>query len=81
MTLRERCKVLYQKMGTNALLRQGSPVDDLEAFVLAERGRAADPALEQSLPLVLYFGTEADRDEFMAVVREVKPGMMTKAMP
>lgn len=63
------------------MLRQGSPVDDLVAFVTVERGRAADPALEDTFPVVLYFLNEADREELVAAIREVHPGMMTKAMP
>jgi hypothetical protein len=79
--LRERCKTMYQKMGVDAMLRQGSPVDDLLAFVLAEIGRSADVSLEKSLPLVLYFQTDEDREEFIAAVREAKPGMMSKRLP
>ena len=52
-----------------------------EAFVMAEKGRSADPALEGTLPLVLYFGTKEDREEFVAVVREAKPGMYSKHLP
>lgn len=81
MTLRERCKQFYQTMQTNAVLRQGSPVDDLTAFVLAEQGRAADASLAETLPLVLYFGTTEDREEFVALVREAKPGLVAKPMP
>ena len=80
-TLRERCKAMYQQMQQNAILRQGSPVDDLMAFVMAENGRSADERLDPTLPLVLYFGNEADRDEFIAAVREAKPGMVMKRMP
>lgn len=65
----------------DAMLRQGSPLDNLIAFVTAEYGRAADEMLDQSKPLVLYFGSDADRDEFIAMVREAKPGMMTKKLP
>jgi hypothetical protein len=79
--LRERCKAMYQKMGVDAMLRQGSPVDDLMAFVLAEIGRSADVALEKTLPLVLYFQTDEDREEFIAAVHEAKPGMMSKRLP
>lgn len=80
-TLRDRCKAMYQQMQTNAMLRQGSPVDDLTAFVLAEKGRAADDSLKETLPLVLYFVTDADRDEFLEIVREAKPNMLTKKIP
>lgn len=81
MTLRDRCKAMYQKMQTDAMLRQSSPVDDLLAFVMSEKGRAADKALKDTPSLVLYFGSEADREEFMAVIREAKPGLIAKRMP
>lgn len=79
--LRDRCRVLHQEMALNALLRQGDPVEDLMAFVIAETGRAADPALKDSLPLCLYFGNAQDRDEFVALIREAKPGLVTKKLP
>jgi hypothetical protein len=81
MTLRDRCKAMYQQMQRDAMLRQGSPVDDLMAFVVAETGRTADEGLKNTLPLCLYFGSEQDREEFVALVREAKPGMITKRMP
>lgn len=81
MTLRERCKKFLDQAAMDAMLRQGSPLDNLIAFVTAEYGRAADEMLDQSKPLVLYFGSDADRDEFIAMVREAKPGMMTKKLP
>lgn len=81
-SLRDRCKAFYQTMQTNAMLRQSSPVDDLMAFVMAETGRSAGgESLKDTLPLVLYFGGESDRDEFLAIVREAKPGMVAKKMP
>lgn len=36
MELRDRCKAMYETMSRNAMLRQGSPVDELMAFVQAE---------------------------------------------
>ena len=80
-TLRDRCTTLCQQMQRNAMLRQGSPVDDLMAFVIAERGRSADESLAETLPVCLYFGSEQDREEFIALVHEVKPNMITKRMP
>lgn len=80
-SLRDRCKRFYQKAQQDAMLRQGSPVDDLMAFVMSEQGRAADESLKDTLPLVLYFGNEADREEFIAIVRDAKPGMVAKRMP
>lgn len=79
--LRERCKAMLSMIQMDAMLRQGDPVSDLMAFVMAEKGRAADPALADTLPLVLYFGTKEDREEFVAVVREAKPGMYSKHLP
>lgn len=81
MNLRDRCKEFYQTMQRNAMLRQGSPVDDLTDFVTAERGRAADDSLKDTKPLVLYFGNDTDREEFVALVHEVKLNMIAKRMP
>ena len=36
--LRDRCKAFLHKAQMDAFLRQGSPVDDLVAFVISERG-------------------------------------------
>ncbi len=81
MSLRHRCKGMYEKMARNAMLRQGSPVDDLTAFVVSEIGRSADTKLENTLPLCLYFETDEDRKEFIAIVREVKPNIIMKEVP
>lgn len=78
MSLRERCKAHCQKARTDAMLRQGDPVEDLMAFVISEIGRAADDRLNESLPLCLYFQTKEDRDEFAAIVLQAKPGMRAK---
>ena len=80
-TLRDRCREMCSQMQRNAMLRQGSPVDDLMAFVIAETGRTADERLAETSPLCLYFPTVEDRDEFIAAVQEAKPGMMMKRMP
>lgn len=81
MGLRDRCKAMYETMSRNAILRQGSPVDDLMAFVQAELGRTADERLENTCSLILYFGTEQDRAEFKAMVAEAKPNWMQKEIP
>lgn len=78
MSLRDRCKAHYQKSRTDALLRQGDPVEDLMAFVVSEIGRAADDKLEETLPLCLYFASEHDRDEFVQAVQFMRPGMRAK---
>lgn len=36
------------------------------------------PELTGTVPLVLYFGTEADRQELIEALRQAKPGMITK---
>ncbi len=75
MTLRDRCKKILDKLAMDAMLRQNSPVDTLLEFVVSEQGRTADSRLDEALPLCLYFATDADREEFIALVREAKPGM------
>jgi len=79
--LRERCRQMIDLLNRNALLRQGSPVDDLMAFVIAETGRAADEMLSEALPLCLYFASKQDRDEFVTAVREAKPDMVSRKLP
>jgi hypothetical protein len=80
-TLRHRCKAVLDKLQMDAILRQGDPVEDLVAFVQAEKGRAADERLKDTMPLILYFASERDREEFIALVREAKPNMTVKRMP
>ena len=63
------------------MLRQGDPVEEIVAFVVSEVGRKADDALDQTLPLCLYFRTPEDRDEFIALVQEAKPGMRMRKVP
>jgi hypothetical protein len=79
--LRDRCKEMVGQLQRNAMLRQGSPVDDLTAFVVSEIGRAASTTLDDSLPLCLYFDNKEDREEFVAAVQEAKPGMVSKRWP
>ena len=81
MTLRDRCKEMCSQMQRNGMLRQGSPVDDLMAFVQAELGRTADDRLENTCSLILYFGNEEDRAGFKALVAEAKPNWMMKEIP
>lgn len=81
MTLRDRCKEFYFTLQNRAIMRVGSPVDELMAFVIAETGRAADERLEETLPLCLYFADEAGRDEFVAMVQQVKPNMVSRKLP
>ena len=81
MTLRERCREWCSTRARNAMLRQSNEVDDLEAFVMCERGKTADDRLDGTAPLVLYFSTPEDRDEMIAAINEAKPGMSMKKMP
>ena len=81
MSLRDRCTEFLAQLQRNGILRQGNPVDDLVAFVETERGRSADSSLADTKPLVLYFGTEYDRQEFIEIVHMAKPGMIAKKMP
>jgi hypothetical protein len=39
-----------------------------------------DAGLQGTLPLLLYFGSEADRDEFMEMMKEAKPNMVAKKL-
>lgn len=39
-----------------------------------------DPALAGKKPVVLYFETDAERDEFIAIIAEAKPGLVTKKL-
>jgi len=75
MTLRKRCQQFLAGMTYD---RNAA---DLEAFVISELGRAADTKLESTVPLCLYFGSEKDREEFVAAVHEAKPGMIAKRWP
>lgn len=81
MSLRDRCKEFYQQQRRDAMLRQGSPVDDLVSFVTCEIGRVSEEKLEDSIPLALYFTTPKDREEFVALILEAKPGMISKRWP
>ena len=40
--------------------------------------RAPIPELKGSFPIVIFFSSAADRDEFIAVVREAKPGLVAR---
>jgi len=81
MSLRDRCKEVLATIQRDGMLRQGNPVETLMAFVESERGKAADSSLKDTRPVILYFGNDADRDEFLAIVHEAKPGMIAKRLP
>jgi hypothetical protein len=75
-TLRRRCIDFASRF-----LRRRPTGDDLLALVLAELGRRASPDLQDSKALVLYFTTDADRDEMIAAGRMAKPDMISKRVP
>lgn len=77
MSLLERCRAWAESIG-------GAPeieIQDLADFVHSEIGRAADERLADDAPLVLYFGTEEDRQQFLEVVMEAKPGWISRKWP
>lgn len=80
-TLADRCRDFVDTAMRRNMLRVGNPVDDLAAFVVSERGRAGSPELEGSLPVVLYFRTEQDREEFLAAAIALNPGMIARPVP
>ena len=76
-----RCGALVSKL----LDHDDSKLEDYEdmakivmEFVMAEKGRAGAPELEEALPLVLYFSTNYDRDEFIELFHEAKPGAIAR---
>lgn len=73
MTLKQRCQVWL-----NSPLGDSDPATDLADFVLSEIGRAADPSLERTEPLVMYFTKPEDRAEFLAMMT---PGMISRKWP
>lgn len=81
-TRRDRCKAFLQMQHVNAITRTGNPVDDIMAFVEAEVGRfAGGEKLEQTNALVLYFGSDKERDEFVQLWQSAHPGARAKRIP
>jgi hypothetical protein len=80
-TLRDRCWKFYQKLQRDAQLQQGSPIDDLVAFVIAEEGRSTCETPPDTLPLCLYFGSVQAREEFIEVFCIIEPTVIAKRMP
>lgn len=73
--LRDRCREAMTKVVDLHVSGRGLDAEELLlSFVLGEKGRRA-PEIEESRVLVLYFETEADREEVSAVIRLAKPGM------
>ena len=81
MTLEKRCRQFLSTQQKRAVMRVGDPVQELMGFVLAERGRAVDKGLEDSLPLVLYFTSVTDRKEFVAAILKANPNLIPRPMP
>lgn len=75
--LRSRCKDFLQQQARDGMLRQNDPVEQLARFVLAETGKARTPELGSTMPLVLYFGDETSRDEFIVIFNEIHPNTRT----
>jgi len=78
---RERCREFLSQQTRDAILRQGSRLDDLISFVTCEIGRASDERFDDKVPLALYFDNETDRQEFVDAVMAAKPGMIQKKWP
>jgi len=49
-------------------------------FAEAELATPPVPELKDALSVVLYFGNEADRTEFIEMVKAAKPGMKARAL-
>lgn len=56
-------------------------VQDLRDFVHSEIGRKADPRLDNTLALIIYFQDEVSRDDMIAAIRHEKPGMRARKIP
>jgi hypothetical protein len=77
MSLRDRCNQFLQSIERGML----PDPDELQAFVQSEIGRAADPSLEDTKPIVLYFADEEGRDAMVQLMKAFKPGMISKRWP
>lgn len=81
MTLRERCLEFYKASGRPLRLREGELVQAIYDFVLSEIGRSADEKLTDAHPLVMYFTTKSDREEFMEAILAENPNMISRRWP
>jgi hypothetical protein len=81
MSLRERCRIQFERMTRFAIMRTGDPVEELYDFVQAEIGRAASEKLEGAAPLVLYLEDEQAREELLQALIEAMPGKITRRWP
>jgi hypothetical protein len=92
-TLRDRCaSALSELKRINRDMEQGTlnrahikrwdaQIDYLVDFVHAETGRKGDPKLDQTAPLVCYFGDESGREEMIAAFKMAWPNSTTRKMP
>lgn len=55
-------------------------IEELVNRLSLERLMKPVPELDGSIPLVLYFGTEAERDGFLAAVQLAKPGLTPRKL-
>ena len=51
-----------------------------QALAAYRKMKAPTPELEGSEPLVLYFGNDADREEFIEAAKHFYPNMTTKKL-
>lgn len=70
-TLKDRCRKFLEHS-------VGDPVQELYEFVIAEQGRKLAPELDDSVPLCLYFETDAEREDFVAMVQQINPNMRAR---
>lgn len=76
MGLRQRCKDFFQSQQRDGMLRQGDPVQAIQDFVLAEKGRVEE--VEDMPAVVLYFERKVERDDFVEMVLSVHPAMIAR---
>lgn len=76
MSLKDRCEAFYKQIKAG----ESSPAD-LIGFVIAEKGRAANSAFEDKLPLCIYFANDKDREEFIQVLKLFNPALIEKKLP
>ena len=79
-TLRDRCADMLLKL-KYSVQPTIHDVEDLMAFVVAEKGRASDSLLLETLPVCLYFGNLEERENFISAIKEAKPNLIAKRMP
>jgi hypothetical protein len=53
---------------------------DCEEAGLIDISEPPVPELKGALPLVLYFGNDKDRDEFIQLMKQAKPGLATRKL-